>query len=368
MSGSNVNETTNKPLNQVDKVTLEDKITRAFSVQTSEPTPAEGQSWIRHQRYVSLFGQVSVPNGYGNVAINVVTPRVSDYSFFGSSFGKTGVMMFDVNGSTPTLIIYQDGNMLHLRGPFGTTWQQAVDALNAWAVTNLATGVSPIVSLSSPEDGVVEVTEQVTTVWLNGSLGGNPRSTIDYFKDGEHIKLIVGGGIPTYVSSDPPYPQSPGDQWFRYDPAVLATMVNGSGQVYGQSMAYFMVDMESLTPEDIALVMPNGPWGQMQMNYDPYYTPEGSAVVTSSYSGLSVSYNNTTWQTVLDALNAWCSAHLSPGAFYSFTLSDGFDTSTIVDPNQFQNNVSLYSNGQDEVLTLKVVTPSGSVKHGQLGS
>jgi hypothetical protein len=138
-------------------------------------------------------------------------------------------MCFDVNPSTLTITIYDDGGMLHLRGPIGTTWQQAVNALNAWATVHLDAGVSPIASLTSPGDGSVPVTEVVTDIFMLGDLGGNPRSLIKYSKDGETITIPIGGvAVPVYTSSDP-IPPLP--IWFRYEPPVQATSIMGSGQV-----------------------------------------------------------------------------------------------------------------------------------------
>ena len=328
--------------------------------QSLDPTPEkDGQIWVKHQPYISLSGEIAINNGYGNLLLNITTSRVSDYAYFGNTYGYSGIMMFDVNGSTPAITIYPDAGGMHLRGPFGTTWQQAIDAVNIWAVANLDIGVAPIISLSSPGDAVVELTEVVQTVWMYGSLGGNPRSEIKYNKDGQTITIPTGSGIPTYTSSDP-FPVLP--IWFRYDPAVPATAASGSGAVYGEMMTYFMFDFESLLPTDVNLLLPNGPYGQITTTYDPYYTAPGVADVIVSWSGLVIKHNGTSWQTVIDALDTWSTVNLSLGHYHSFTLSPGFDSSTLLDPLQDSNYMSLSSNGQQEQFVLKAQTPTGAVK------
>jgi hypothetical protein len=125
---------------------------------------------------------------------------------------------------------------------------------------------------------------------------------------------------------------------------------------------YFMCQFETLTPEDIALLLPSGTWGNIQTQYDPGYCPEGTAIVTANYGGLLVQHFNTSWQTMIDALNIWCNTYLSPGHYHSFTMTLGFDTSTLMLASQDMNFISLNSNGQQEQMILKALTPSGSVK------
>ena len=130
----------------------------------------------------------------------------------------------------------------------------------------------------------------------------------------------------------------------------------------GGGSNFFMVDFESLTPSDMSKILPNGNYGQIMTQYDSFYTPSGTAVITTDYSGLVVKHNDTSWQTVIDALNVWCASNLSPGAYYSFTVSSGFDPATLLLPTQDANFINLNSNGQTEQMVFKVRLPTGNIK------
>jgi len=238
---------------KISQVDLDNRI----DVLTADPAaPLDKQIWIKHEPVVSLAGSLAVPNGAGNVVVNVQSTRPSDFNYFSDSGGLTGGLMVDAApASTPHVFaFFHDVNSLHVRGGLTSTWGELVTQLNAWAVANLQLpmGVTTIVSLDNDAaDNAIEVTELVHTVGLTGVLAGIPRTEIKYRKDGVTIPIQFPSiSLPVYEGLDP-FPVYPGYVWLRFDPTVPPT--NLSGQVNDMSMnGYFMANITSPDNADLA--------------------------------------------------------------------------------------------------------------------
>jgi hypothetical protein len=120
-----------------------------------------------------MTGGSMLATGIGSVNFSIISSVLDDLTKFGSYDGTYGYVSFTAADAPTGMVVItpsppQMGNLNIL---FGTTstWNDVIAAVNAWAATNLSSGVAPICSLSEPADGTLIPSPYQSGVYLNGN-------------------------------------------------------------------------------------------------------------------------------------------------------------------------------------------------------